>query len=142
MASPVSGSPTSSPLLHRTGLPTFAAVTAAANSVFSEAASQPSAPPLQGRTIPSDVIHSQLEKADQEYEKGNLEGAYSFYRAALATFDSSKEQPDADFFDPSNIPAACCIGIAKTCHDSEKEINVLLAEQALKKVYQNKAKLA
>ncbi len=65
-------------------------------------------------------------------KKEILKEPTTFYRAALATFDSSKEQPDADFFDPSNIPAACCIGIAKTCHDSEKEINVLLAEQALK----------
>jgi len=140
MASPVGSAPRSPSSSPRAESSTAAAVTAAAKPALTAVASSSTGAPL--RTVPTrfDFNNYYLQKADQRFKANNLEDANGFYRVALQTFNEFKKDPDEDFIELSNIPAACYIGLAKTCDPSEKESTIELAREALDDAYKNRSK--
>ena len=140
MASPVGSAPRSPSSSPRAESSTAAAVTAAAKPALTAVASSSTGAPL--RTVPTrfDFNNYYLQKADQRFKANNLEDANGFYRVALQTFNEFKKDPDEDFIELSNIPAACYIGLAKTCDPSEKESTIELAREALDDAYNNRSK--
>lgn len=140
MALPVGSAPRSPSTSPHAESSRAAAVTAAAKPALSTAASSSTGAPLL--TVPTwfDFNNFYLQKADQHFRANEFEKADGFYRAALITFNSVKEDPQEDFIELSNIPAACYIGLAKTCEPAEKAKNIELAREALDEAYNNRSK--
>ena len=140
MASPVGNPPNSPSTLPRAESSRASAVTAAAKPALIAVASSSTGAPL--RTVPTrlDFNNHYLQKADQRLKANDLEDANGFYRAALQTFNEFKKDPDEDFIELLNIPAACYIGLAKTCEPGEKAKNIELAREALDDAYKNRSK--